>query len=245
MSINVIMSDSRVVTEDYRKMHNLCAAVTQQICNELNYKFTYYIPFSRKSKVHTCFNPTTQAPRHPAWSKVLACYQHLKNTSKCDLLVYLDTDAILLNTCSIENIAKKELNFSNDHPFKREKINTGFIVLKKDNITFNLLEEWYKVNDKFDLLKRWEQVEIINIAKRYNKNVYIDTSCVYLYNLKTKQEEFSLNSLHFLKHFCGKFNQHNVLKQYLDSKNFNIFENIKVNSKQFCTDKYCTLKKYK
>ena len=78
-----------------------------------------------------CKDPNTGEKRHVAWAKIIATLNHLKKND-CDYVIYIDTDAFLLNQIHILDYLN---NINCDNSFRiRTKSKSEFIWKNKDLI---------------------------------------------------------------------------------------------------------------
>ena len=178
MKIDTIMVDNRPLSVNTDIFYNYTVAANVQACNKFNYNLFFYKPYSKilaEESTYMCKDPNTGEKRHVAWAKIIATLNHLKKND-CDYVIYIDTDAFLLNQIYIldylNNInCDKDIFFCNNLPWDRYQHRpcSGFFVIKKTDYVFTFLEDWYKQKGlKFNTKHGWEQPVLHQTYKNYD-----------------------------------------------------------------------------
>lgn len=162
------MSDTRVVSADITKVHNLTAYANYSYAKINGYDFKYLVPslYGRTDPFSeiSCKNPRTGNVRHAAWTKILSIYRELKNY---DTVIYLDSDAYFNNVACVyvstdHKPTDPPIKFLNDMPWFT-KPSSGFVMVDACEAARNFLIKWYsaaEIEDIYDTARVWEQCYI-------------------------------------------------------------------------------------
>jgi hypothetical protein len=247
------MCDNRELKIEKDTYYSLCAAATSLACKHWGYNFIYYIPKSEKFLEYSCFDPNNSLEsRHPAWSKVIAAYDHLIKND-VDYVIYLDTDCFLTNFEKI-NFFNADINFGSNYPWggnskekHREKPCSGFFILKKTNYALNFLETWYKANLKeYNWNHSWEQKALWNLMDSKKFNVFLEKTKTYFVDKNINDISYS-NCLHHLSKNTFKKDHLEYTKKYIEK--YYLLDDVKKEISNivqhiFYTDKYTKLEKW-
>jgi hypothetical protein len=180
------MSDNRTLNSDFESSdyHTLAAAINKVYCDKHGYDFAYYRPYldnPAKIVVNNCKNPRNGAPRHAAWSKILASILAMKRM-EYDYFVYIDSDCIFRNTDmrledTIGTSPESELIFMNSRPWDSTKLCSGFYILKNSVGARQFILDCHNYDSGvFDTRHHWEQEAFRKLIEsgRYNSSL-VDT----------------------------------------------------------------------
>jgi len=146
----------------------------------------------------------------------------IKQLNDYNYVIWIDADAIFLkNSPPITNVIEKHKEklfiLSNDVYAKKEcEINSGFIIVKKSPISFEILNQWYK---NLEIVRIGRTVSILDqgaLRYMYDKNLFMlkDNSVVIKYGILqsfptyqkeklTNINEYRLTDKAFVSHLAG------------------------------------------
>jgi hypothetical protein len=186
MRILVFMSDNRPLHPTFEEAgyNSLAAAINYTYCKRHGYDFQYFCPYYETPtpiELNNCRNPTTGAPRHASWSKLLSSLEAMKNDY--DYYLYIDSDCIFRNDdITIESIIDKnpaaDVIFMNSRPWDTNRLCAGFYILKNTDGARRFLKQSYMLNIPIrDIGHDWEQTACRRVIEKTNicKHHLVDT----------------------------------------------------------------------
>lgn len=126
--------------------------------------------------------------RLPPWSKIILLQREMKNNPDIELIVWIDDDIIITN----KNIRFEDLikDYNFDNILISEEVigpfNTGILVCKNNEETYNYLEKIWNLCEKYPLYKikaNWEQDIFI---KDYNESITNTSNKCYITTIPYK-----------------------------------------------------------
>jgi hypothetical protein len=174
MRILVFQSDNRLLTRNQNDYHSLSAVINYQYCQKHGYDYIYYRPYlddPTSSSIYTCLDSNHEL-RHSTWAKLFST--DLALDQEYDYVVYMDTDCIFKDfDQKIETFVlaypEKDILFLNDKPWRRDRPNGGFYVLKVNSYTKRFAKDWYLYSiPERNRVHPFDQAALWMIYMKYN-----------------------------------------------------------------------------